>query len=249
MEMIISTVGWLLKKVGEKVVDTVLGKITQSALSKVGIFDAKCERCNTVQSAVVIPENKQFTLECPKCGNAETIFIESVEKLIVRSIKQAIITIDTANVLMNSVNMPQLSSSTPLLADSTNQFQQLPANAIQTSPADEFQSLYGIIERKIVERAIREAIDSVKRNYYKFNLSYSYSIKEYSIFEIRLLVTQQVEAMDLICPEIWIVPDSRKEIAKINAAIQQSVDESLKEIGLSLGKIIIRVFDERLPKK
>ena len=176
MEPIISTVSWLLKKLGEKMVDMTLGKVAQSVLTKVGIFEAKCERCNTVQPAISIPENKPFTLECPKCGNAERIFIESVDKLIIRSIRQATIAIDAANILINQANFPQQSyPNLPALPDSEKKFQgQIQTN---TSPANEFQSAYGIIERKVIERAIQEAIQYVKVNYSKYGLS-MYAIRE-----------------------------------------------------------------------
>ena len=246
METIISTISWLLKKVADTAVGAIVGKATQSALSKAGIFEAKCERCNTVQPAVVIPENKPFTLECSKCGNTERIFIESVDKLIVRSIRQANIAIDSANVLINQANFPQQPySNFPSLPNSEKQLQE--QTQTSTLPANEFQSAYGIIERKVIERAIQEAIYAVKNNADDYNLS-MFAIKEYRVFEIGIL-TSPIGTTDVICPEIWIVPDSRKSIAKINAAIQKTIDESLNEIGLSLGKIITRIYDEKLPKK
>jgi hypothetical protein len=119
-------------------------------------------------------------------------------------------------------------------------------NEISSLPVNEFQSTHGPIGKKLVENAIRDAIENVRREYYNYDLP-SGAIKESLIIEIRLS-SGESKSTDVLSPEICIVPKSREIIGKINAALNSKIGRSLKDIGLTLGKVIIR-FDEMLPNK
>jgi hypothetical protein len=239
---IISAAGWLLRKVADTVASTILGKAAQTALEKVGVFNARCEKCHTTQSNVIIPEDKPFTLECPKCGHIGTILVENVDRVIIHQIKNAGIVIDTANVLIkqaNTISNPGF-SSLPEPGATGSIGEKKPYSSLLS--INEYEASGGIIvDRKIIESTISESINRV-------NYIYGGLIKQFLVVDIKATVTTS-DGSSMLVPEIWVVPDSRRNMGRINDFIQAYIRESLNEIGFTLEKIIIRFYEKDLPNR